>query len=120
MEVVIKKDGKEWKVRVGVPSFARREAVRRLTAEFVERAQAIDELYKDAGDDARQIVDKAAEVERLTDEFTVRYFKAIADGVPEELRSDFESEWTSEFWQQQDAVALEEAFRFFRTRGGAR
>lgn len=120
MEVVIKKDGKEWKVRVGVPSFARREAVRKLTAEFVERAQAIDEFYKEAGEDARQIVEKAAEVERLTDEFTVRYFKAIAGEVPEELRVDFESDWTSEFWQQQDAVALEEAFRFFRTRGGAR
>jgi|GEM_PF-4863713 len=116
MDIILKKDGIEYKVQIGEPTFERKQKLRELSENYVSECTKIDNKFKenDLEKDALALVRKANEVDKISDKFIIGQFKAIAINVPEEIKSEFASEENSDFWQKQNLKALSDGIKFFR------
>lgn len=121
MKINLTHNGKSYPVEVAKPTFALKEKVRQITVEYIEALDVLDKAFKIPDDPKRQnpldVIKKSNESEQISDIYTMKYFVAIADNIPEEIKqyfTDIKPKKITEFWQNQDISELQRAVAFFR------
>lgn len=99
------------------PEFAELRAKFTAAVDDDDRAKLIETLNNINGSEqAVKIQSRANELNLLQDKYTILKAKAIIkkQGLTDKQISDVETDWNSDFWQNQNLEALDDALRFFR------
>jgi len=99
------------------PKFAELKSKFMAISNDEDKAKLIETLGDiNSTENAVEIQSKADELNLLQDKYTILKTKAIVKkrGLSDKQIDDIQSDWDSEFWQNQDLENLDSVLRFFR------